>query len=101
MPATPKRTSRVSKTNRFSGAGPEPPKSNPAPSSIVPLESSALALVVNELTTARQRVDTLEKQLADEQAGRRSDIERLLREQTELHVRIATLEAQQGKADAG
>lgn len=106
MPRKPKSADGVSKPNPFSSGPTAPPQKQPLQlPNMMPLQSQALAVMSHELTTAKTRVAELERQLADEQAGRRADIERieagrrddlerLLREQSDLRVRIAQLEAQ-------
>lgn len=89
----------VSRPNPFStGNTPPPSRQSPSAPLLLPFDNGALAAAKAELDVYRARVDTLEKQLADEQAGRRADIERiqdkLMRELMEAQKTIARLEAQ-------
>lgn len=97
----------ISRSNphpKADGPGAPPtPKAAPPPAldRSVSSNSTDLAIMSQELTSARSRITDLEKQLAAEQSGRRADLERLLREQMELVARNATLEAELKHKDAG
>ena len=87
MATSKKNTNRVGRPSPFENAPPLPPAKLSARKStpVVPFDTALLT----------QRIEVLEKQLADEQAGRRADLERLLREIADLRVQIATLQANQ------
>lgn len=62
-------------------------------------QSARAAATLAERDAALARVKELEQALANEQAGRRSDMERFLRELAELRYTIGRLEAERGKGE--
>lgn len=88
----PKSADGVEKPNPFkSPTSNGVPKPRPVP--MMPTAPNETALRV-ELTMTQKRLSDVEQQLRDEQAGRRADIERLLREHGDLRATIARLEAE-------
>jgi DNA-binding transcriptional MerR regulator len=74
------------------------PTANNVP--VVPTAAAEAALsserraLLHEIQSLQQRVETLEKQLADEQVGRRTDLAASLREVAELRERIGEMNAE-------
>jgi DNA-binding transcriptional MerR regulator len=69
-----------------------------APVAMVPQQAAAAALdeqrraLLREIATLEDRVKDLAQQLSHEQAARRDDVERLVREQTDLRAKLAEAE---------
>lgn len=82
----------ISKANRFERGGQSGGTPKSSTSSMI--VSQEVALLIQEVSTARERIAKLEAQLANEQSGRRADIERLHTQLQELTERATRAEVQ-------